>query len=371
MTQRKIEHQLNVGIIGTGFGLNVQLPIFQSHPLFNVTGISSIREKSWSPLEMQDNINYYTNWREMMKDQKIDLISIASIPSTHFSISKEVIAAGHHILCEKPFMMNVAEASEILTLQKEADVKGFIDFEWRYLPVRQKVKQLLEHNEIGEIIHIDYQISIPGYQNLISTQQGWMGQSKHFGGMLGALGSHMVDAMTWLVDKSIVWVNAHLKTHISEVQFNNEIEHRDADDTFMAHGELVSGATFQLSVLNSLTHGTGSKLSIFGNNGSIVLTNDQVVELGKAGATLQVIMNAKNEENSYPKLDKVDSRYVNAFYPLLDHIYTAIKNNKFHKDLPTFEHGYQNQLVLEAIKTSSRSSMKINTKEIDQEASIT
>jgi len=362
--QMHIPKPLNVAIIGTGFGLNVQLPIFQAHPLFRVKGICSVRGRELHSSEVLKDITYFTKWEDMLNDQSIDLISVTSIPSTHFAISKEVMASGYHVLCEKPFMMNAAEASEILSLQEKSNVKGFIDFEWRYLPARQKVKHLLEQKEIGEIMHIDYQISSPGYQSLVSTKQGWMGKEKHFGGMLGALGSHMIDTMTWLVGEPISWVNAHLKTHISQAQISNEIEHRDADDTFMVHGELVFGATFQMSLLNTLHHGTGSRLAIYGHHGSIVLSNDRIVELGKSHSALQVITDTNYDESKYPSIDNVDIRYIMAFYPFLNDIYVALQENKFNKDLPTFVHAYQSQLVLDAIKHSSENGRKVNIKQM-------
>jgi len=191
-----------------------------------------------------------------------------------------------------------------------------------------------------------------------------MGKEKHFGGMLGALGSHMIDTMTWLVGEPISWVNAHLKTHISQAQISNEIEHRDADDTFMVHGELVFGATFQMSLLNTLHHGTGSRLAIYGHHGSIVLSNDRIVELGKSHSALQVITDTNYDESKYPSIDNVDIRYIMAFYPFLNDIYVALQENKFNKDLPTFVHAYQSQLVLDAIKHSSENGRKVNIKQM-------
>ncbi|KQU24337.1 hypothetical protein ASG61_20675 [Bacillus sp. Leaf75] len=365
-----ISKPLNVGIIGTGFGLNVQLPIFQAHPLFKVRGICGVRGRKLHSSEVPKDITNFTKWEDMLNDQSIDLIIVTSIPSTHYTISKEVMASGYHVLCEKPFMMNASEASEIRSLQENSNVKGFIDFEWRYLPARQKVKRLLEQKEIGEIMHIDYQISSPGYQSLISTKQGWMGKEKYFGGMLGALGSHMIDTMTWLVDEPISWVNAHLKTHISHAQIRNELEQRDADDTFMIHGELVSGATFQMGLLNTLHHGAGSRLAIYGHQGSIVLSNDRIVELGKIHSPLQVIMDSSYDESKYPRIDNVDIRYIMAFNPFLNDIYVALQENKFNKDLPTFVHAYQNQLTLDAVKHSSENGRKVNIKEMCVDCSI-
>ena len=89
--------------------------------------------------------------------------------------------------------MNKNESKELLKLSKQHKAKVLIDFEWRFTPARQKVKELIVNHKIGEIIHFDYHISSAQYNNLIFNKRGWMGEKQKFGGMLGALGTHMLD----------------------------------------------------------------------------------------------------------------------------------------------------------------------------------
>ncbi|MEM5687668.1 hypothetical protein AAHB49_21690 [Bacillus cereus] len=66
--------------------------------------------------------------------------------------------------------MNSGESEELLRLSKDTNAKVFIDFEWRYHPARQKVKELI--SEVGDILHFEYHISSSQYQNLQTNKRG-------------------------------------------------------------------------------------------------------------------------------------------------------------------------------------------------------
>ncbi|WP_377559086.1 Gfo/Idh/MocA family protein [Ornithinibacillus salinisoli] len=338
---------MKVGIIGGGFGLNVQAPIINSHPNMTVTAVSTMKRhrlpeevSSWDTLPV-----HYKNWTEMINNEEIDLLFVSSMPIYHYEMVKYALEHGiKNIVCEKPFTRNQVESEQLLKLSKQYDAKVILDFEWRYVPGRQKVKEIIDKNEIGDILHFEYHVSNPQYQRLKSTKRGWLGEKEKHGGMLGALGSHMIDYMRWIVTDDIETVNGLLHTHVPE----GGGEVRDADDAFFIHGVFKKNSTFSLQFLSGVNHGSGSSLKVYGSEGTITLMNDKELSLGKATEQLGEVTVPEKETGPSTLSSRAQS-YYHAFYPYLSKVYDYIAHHKQDPNLPTIEDGHESQVVIDRI----------------------
>ncbi|MFE7062028.1 Gfo/Idh/MocA family protein [Sutcliffiella sp. NPDC057660] len=336
---------MRVGIIGGGFGLKVQAPIINTHPKLKVTAVSTVkRHQLPKDLSNEDNTPvHYTNWAKMLDSEELDLVFVSSLPVHHFEMVKYALNKGLNVVCEKPFTMNSRESEELLTLLKKSnDAKVFIDFEWRYHPARQKVKELL--SEIGDILHFEYHISSPQYQHLQNNKRGWMGQKEQFGGMLGALGTHMIDCLRWLTKDEVITINGLTHTHVPE----GPGELRDSDDAFFMQGRMTRNSTFSIQLISGVHHGFGSNLKIFGRLGTISLTNDKTLVLGKESESLEEIL-IKTDDQTIPFLSLEAKAYYQAFYPFIDKVYENITFNKLDEDLPTIVDGHENQMIIDRV----------------------
>ncbi|MFD1852077.1 Gfo/Idh/MocA family protein [Oceanobacillus bengalensis] len=337
---------MKVGIIGGGFGLSVQAPIINLHPKMEVSAVSTMNRHRLPEelLNWENPPNHYKNWAEMLEKEELDLLFVSSLPIFHFEMVKEALKKGINIVCEKPFTMNSNESKELLNLSKSCNAKVLIDFEWRYLPIRQKMKELIQKDSIGKIIHFEYHISSPQYQNLQSSKRGWMGEKQKFGGMLGALGTHMIDCLRWLVSDEIEIINGLLHTHVPE----GAGEQRDADDAFFIHGKMKNNSTFSIQLMSGINHGFGSALKVFGSKGTITLTNDKQLCCGKINGQVEELK-IQFKGNFPLHLSEEASTYYPAFYPFLEKAYDYMVFNKTDKDLPIIEDGHQNQIVIDKI----------------------
>lgn len=99
----------------------------------------------------------------MLNDETLDLLFVSSLPIYHFEMVKEAIKRGIEVVCEKPFTMNRHESKELLSLSERFKSKVMIDFEWRYLPIRQKMKKLIRDDLVGDLLHVEYHISSSQY----------------------------------------------------------------------------------------------------------------------------------------------------------------------------------------------------------------
>jgi predicted dehydrogenase len=349
-----MDKKVRVGIIGTGFGAKVHAPIMLHHPGFEVKAISSVARGQLDDVKKETGIEtVYDNWRDMLEKEDLDMLAVASAPFLHHEMVLEAYKRGYHVLCEKPMAFDAKEAEEMVRAQKQAQRLGFINFEFRFLPARQKVKEILSSGQIGRIMHANYSVTFPGYQRSVSSKRGWLGQKEKAGGMLGAIGSHMFDSLLWWVNDSIKSISGQLATHSPEfIDESGEKEVRTADDSFQSTGSFSQGSTFSLGLTSASRHSIGWKLEVFGTEGTLIMTEDNKVEVAIGDESLKEV-ELLPELVAPEQMAEVAARYYNAFYRSLDQVHQAITKNEVHPYLPTLENGHQVQMILDAIRKSS------------------
>lgn len=250
---------IKVGIIGTGFGLNVLVPIFDLQKGYEVVAIASVyRLQNDQPDETkQVHRKIYSNWIEMLEREALDLVVVASAPPLHKEMTKFALEKGFHVFCEKPMGMTAKETAEMLTLQNGSDRIGIVDFHWRFAAARMKIYEILRSGKLGEIQYIDYCGSFSGMSLLQSRARGWEGKAEQGGGMLFAIGSHMIDSLLWWMKEKIVDVCANLEVRVSQYAENGKIECRNAEDSFAVSGHFEQGARFRLDLFYPAVRGKG------------------------------------------------------------------------------------------------------------------
>ncbi|MFV8830252.1 Gfo/Idh/MocA family protein [Alkalihalobacterium sp. APHAB7] len=355
----KGHQKIRVGIIGTGFGAKVHAPIMQHHPDFEVVAISSVHRGNLEQVKQETGVSAaYDHWKEMLECESLDLLSIASAPYLHYEMAMEGMKRNLHILCEKPLAFDAKESMEMLELKNSTGVFAFTNFEWRFLPARQKVKEILASGQLGDLLHINYKCTFTGYQSLTTNKRGWLGQQQFGGGMLGAIGSHMFDSLLWWTGNKVTDIYGQLPIHVPSITIDGETEVRTAEDAFQTTGTLDTGTTFSVELTSATRHKANQwRLEIFGTNGTLFMTNDARVEVGIGNEEFQVDLPSKLEEPT--TLSTRASSYYQAFYPMLNVVSQTIRDNQVHPQVPTFENGHDVQLILDAIRLSAKEERKI------------
>lgn len=352
--------KIRVGVIGGGFGAKVHVPMMQSHPGYEVVSISSVSRGKTEQIRQETGVeNVYDNWQEMLEKEKLDLVSIASAPLMHHDMVLKAFESGCDVLCEKPMAKNTDEALEMVKAKEDTQKLGFINFEFRFLPARQKIKEIISSGTLGKIMNVHYTTSFPGYERAVSNKRGWLSQEDQAGGMLGAIGSHMLDSLLWWIDDEVTTINGQLATHVPLfVDENGEKEFRTADDSFQVTGSFSNRATFTVSLTSVARHTPGWRLEVYGTNGTLIMTEDKKVLVGTGNEPLSEVdleMNLKAPD----EMSEIAARYYGAFYPYLDEIYEAVISDHVNKHLATFESGYKVQVLLDAIRKSHKEGVKI------------
>ena len=96
---------------------------------------------------------YYTDWRQMLKDDRIQLFDNGGPNNAHAEPCIEAAKAGKHIICEKPLARTAKEAASMLEAVTKAGVKHAVAFNYRFVPAVRLAKDLIDAGKLGQIYH--------------------------------------------------------------------------------------------------------------------------------------------------------------------------------------------------------------------------
>lgn len=148
---------LNIALIGYGYwGPNVARNIYKNKEL-NFVYICDLKQDRLDLAKQlyANDVKYTTSFDEVIADKSIDAVCLAVETSSHFDLGKRVIEAGKHLYVEKPFTDNVKQAKELKELAKQYNVTVHVDHIMIYHPAIQKVKEIMDSGEMGDIIYYD------------------------------------------------------------------------------------------------------------------------------------------------------------------------------------------------------------------------
>jgi predicted dehydrogenase len=248
---------MSIGIIGTGWGTRAQVPAFRAAGL-EIVALAG-RDRSKTQRLAQDlNVGFATDdWRELLRRDDITLVSIVTPPSVHKEMVIAALKAGKHVLCEKPMALDTAETAAMIAAAAEHNhLLALIDHELRFLPALQLARQQIQSGTLGALRHIEGAISI-GWRRDPNRPWTWWNDAEQGGGVLGALGSHMIDQIHFLLGP-ITAVNGLTHTFIRERPGDAGPKAVTADDYSAFLLRLADGAlgTITLSVIAGLTEPT-------------------------------------------------------------------------------------------------------------------
>ena len=219
-------------VVGTGFGCRVHVPALRAAGFDVVALVGRDPEKTARRAGRAGIGHACASLEDAVALGGIDAITIATPPNTHAELAIAAVEAGCHVLCEKPFAMDTAEAEAMLVAADAAGVCHLVGHEFRWASDRATVGRAIAEGRIGEPRLATLVSYVPLVADLDTRTPPWWFDLGAGGGWLGASGSHVVDQIrTWLGD--ITEVSARL----------NVVSARDgvAEDSFTVRFRLVSG----------------------------------------------------------------------------------------------------------------------------------
>ncbi|MGY5117183.1 Gfo/Idh/MocA family protein [Streptomyces sp. 900105755] len=161
-----------------------------------------------------------TDWKRLVERDDIDLIDICTPGDSHAEIALAALAAGKHVLCEKPLANTVAEAEAMAAAAQQAraahGARAAVGFNYRRVPAVSLARQLVAEGRLGRIRHVRAQY----LQDWLVDPEApvtWRLRAERAGsGSLGDLGAHAVDLAQFLTGEPITGVSAVLETFVPE-----------------------------------------------------------------------------------------------------------------------------------------------------------
>ena len=280
---------IGIGIIGAGFARSTQIPGFQACEGARVVSIASGHKENAEAVAQEFGIPHVADdWRGVIGNEEVDLVSIVSPPATHYEIALAALAAGKHILCEKPMAMNAREASTMRQRAHEAGKMALLDHELRFLPGRLKAREILRNGDLGLVRHVKLTFRYDTRADA-ALPWNWWSDEKAGGGALGAVGSHAIDAFRWLLGVEVMQVFANLATHVKERQdADGKKRFVTTDDECnmllrFADGDLAKGATGAVSLSLVEAGAPEHRLEIYGAKGSLMVEANGELWLSNVG----------------------------------------------------------------------------------------
>jgi predicted dehydrogenase len=347
---------INIGIIGTGFARSTQIPGFRACAGARIVAIASGRRENAELVARDFGLEFATgDWREVIGRGDVDLVSIVTPPSTHREMTLAAIDAGKAVLCEKPTAMNAEEAVAMQRRAEDAGVLALIDHELRFLPARRLMREMIRAGEIGRVQHVKYYFRA---ESRISPARpwNWWSDVTQGGGVLGALGSHAVDSVRWMLQTEISHVYCQLATHIKErtEEETGRMRPVTSDDEAnlvlrLRDGEFTEGATGTISMSVVEQGRPLHYMEVFGSEGALIVDANN-------------ILRARNGEGDWSQVaapvgelaeGMSDSEWSRGFTLFARAIIDALREGRSTVDeAATFTDGYRNQLVLDAARRS-------------------
>ncbi|MEP6624004.1 MAG: Gfo/Idh/MocA family oxidoreductase, partial [Acidimicrobiia bacterium] len=219
-----------VAVVGTSFGVRVHVPALRAAGFEVVALVGTDPERTARRADRAGIPGAATDLLTVLPE--VDAITIATPPATHKPLALAAIAAGKHVICEKPFTLGTTEARDLVAAAERYRVTALIGHEFRWATDRAVLGQAIRDGLIGE----PRVATLVQYHDLVADpatrMPAWWFDRGAGGGWLGASGSHVVDQVrVWLGE--FVTVSAALR-----VVSNREVT---AEDTFTIRARLTNG----------------------------------------------------------------------------------------------------------------------------------
>jgi len=317
-----------------------------------------------------------TDWRALIARDDVDLVDICTPGDSHAEIALAALAAGKHVLCEKPLANTVEEAEAMTLAAEQAQERGqlaMVGFNYRRVPAMTLARNMVAEGRIGTLRHV----RVTYLQDWLVNPQfplTWRLRKELAGsGALGDLGAHIVDLAQYVTGEQVVGVSALTETFVRErplldgassgltAASASGLGQVTVDDAALFTARLASGA---LASFEATRFATGRKnslrLELNGDRGALAFDLERLNELSYHDET---------EDGTHAGFRRIlvtepNHPYLDAWWPPghglgYEHTFVHQARDLVHAiasgqpPAPSFADGLQVQRVLAAVEESA------------------
>jgi predicted dehydrogenase len=315
--------------------------------------------------------SHTTNWKEIINDDRVSIVDSCTPNNMHAETSIAAAKAGKNIVCEKPLARNAAEAKTMRDAVKKYNVKNICNYNYRMVPAIALAKNLITEGKLGRVFHfraryLQEWIIDPAFPMIWRLKKEVCGS-----GALGDLGAHIIDLGRFLCGE-FKTVSAVSQTFIKE-RYNPETkknEKVDVDDAIAAAVEFENGA---IGTIEASRFAAGRKnqniIEINAEKGSIWWDLENLNNLNVFWREEKPI-----ETQGFHCVNVTESHhpYYSYWWPhghiigwentfvhtALNMVNAVMNNSPLEPYVATFEDGYRNAVICDAILKSAENGKK-------------
>ncbi len=205
-------------LVGCGYMGAVHLDSLYRHNRARIVGVADLRPEKAQEFALKYGAEAWdTDYRNLLKREDVDIVIIATYPSTHLEIAKASIAAGKHILCEKPIAGNMKETEEFIRLASSAKTKVLVGHILRHNSTYQRVADMIRSGAIGAPLAMR--------MSQVKRTHNWESHLAllHDASPIVDCGVHYIDVMRWVTGAevdSVSGVGQRLDAGVPENTYN-------------------------------------------------------------------------------------------------------------------------------------------------------
>lgn len=302
--------KINIGFIGCGkIAQTRHIPEASKNENINIIAYCNrTAEKANEMAEIYGG-KVYSNYEEVLDDPNIDAVVISIANILHGEIAIEALKKGKHVLCEKPMATTLEESIEMVKVSKDTGKILNIAHNQRLKPIHLEAKRLIREGVIGKVLTFTTSFGNKGPEEWSSSpgRDVWFFYEDAAGiGVMGDLGIHKIDLISYLLDENIVEVMSMMETLDKRSSSGDFIS---VDDNGMSIFKLTNNIIGNMSV--SWTHyGAEDKSTIiYGKKGIMYIYDDPknplkvITSDGKTKIYKSSLIHSKEEDLSSGVMD--------------------------------------------------------------------
>jgi predicted dehydrogenase len=366
-------HRLKTAVFGTGFVGRVHLEGIRRLGYVQVYAIGESQKEKAARLGEEFHVEKTeSDYRKLLEDPAIDAVHICTPNAMHVPMAKDALAAGKHVLCEKPLATSVADGRELVELARKSKLRNCTFHNLRFYPMVQHMRRMREAGELGEILVVQGTYSQDWL--LFDTDWNWRIDSKANGPSrcMADIGSHWCDMAEHVTGQRITSVCADLQTYhktrkrpkgsvetfagktlTPEDYIEVPIDTEDFGAVMFRMGDRTRG----MFTASQVSAGRKNRLSleIYGSKAGVAWDQERPDELwiGQRNSNNQVIVKdpalLKDRARPYADLPGGHSEgYDDTFKQVFRRFYASIDNPSAEPEYPQFVDGLRQLQILEA-----------------------
>ncbi len=260
--------KVRIGLLGCGGNMGGHLRRLMDMPDVEIVALTDPNAASFERLFTRvpeaKELPRFADHKEMLATVDMDAVEISTPHTLHFQQIMDSLDKGLHVLTEKPMVCSVDHAFEVMEKAEEVGKILMVSYQRHLAPAFRFIRNQIQAGEIGEVQFIQAMQDQHWYEN----QQGkWRQvQSLSGGGQLNDSGSHLLDIVLWMIDKTPETVSAMMDNFDTEVDINSALTIK-----------FENGALANFSVVGTGPGpGMWEDITIWGSKGAIYSRNGKV-----------------------------------------------------------------------------------------------